>query len=154
MILPGTGRGTGAAGGGGVPHMLRPEVSLARKLQREMSLPEVLLWEHLRGQKTGFKFRHQHPIGPYACDFYCAAAKLGVEVDGEYHRRGDRPLRDADRDQFFELNGYRVLRVAAGEVLRDIEAVVTMIVSIVSSAARGPPPPPARAPPPPLCVVT
>jgi very-short-patch-repair endonuclease len=127
--------------------MLRLEVSLARRLRREMSLPEVLLWEHLRGQKTGFKFRHQHPIGPYICDFYCAAAKLAIEVDGEYHGRGDRPFRDADRAQFFELNGYRVLRVAAGEVLRDIEAVVTMIVSIVSSAARplhqpaaGPPP--------------
>jgi very-short-patch-repair endonuclease len=147
MILPGTGRGTGAAGGGGVPHMLRPEVSLARKLRREMSLPEVLLWEHLRGKKTGFKFRHQHTIGPYICDFYYAVAKLAIEVDGEYHGRGDRPLRDAGGDQFFELNGYRVLRVAAGKVLRDIEAVVTMIVSIVWFAARplhqpaaGPPP--------------
>jgi very-short-patch-repair endonuclease len=147
LILPGTGRGTGAAGGGGVPHILRPDVSLARRLRREMSLPEVLLWEHLRGQKTGFKFRHQHPIGPYVCDFYCVAAKLAIEVDGEYHGRGDRPQRDAGRDKFFELNGYRVLRVAAGEVLRDIEAVVTMIVSIVSSAAHalhqpaaGPPP--------------
>jgi very-short-patch-repair endonuclease len=124
--------------------MLRPEVSLARRLRREMSLPEVLLWEHLRGQKTGFEFRHQHPIGPYICDFYCAAAKLAIEVDGEYHGRGDRPFRDANRDKFFELNGYRVLRAAAGEVLRDIEAVVTIIVS---SAARplhqptaGPPP--------------
>jgi very-short-patch-repair endonuclease len=98
-----------------------------------MSLPEVLLWEQLRGKKTGFKFRDQHPVGPYVCDFYCAAAKVAVEVDGEFHGRGDRPRRDADRDQFFEQNGYRVLRVAAGDVLRDLEAVVTMIVS---SAAR------------------
>ncbi len=144
IILPGTGRGTGAAGGGGVPHALRPEVLLARKLRREMSLPEVLLWQQLRGQKTGVKFRHQHPIGPYVCDFYCAAAKLAVEVDGEFHGRADRPQRDADRDQFFEQNGYRVLRVAAGDVLRDIEAVVTMIVSSAArplhQPAAGPPP--------------
>ncbi len=144
IILPGTGRGTGAAGGGGVPRMLRPEVSLARRLRREMSLPEVLLWEHLRGKKTGVKFRHQHPIGPYVCDFYCAAARLAIEVDGEFHGRGDRPQRDADRDRFFEQNGYRVLRVAAGEVLRDMEAVVTMIVSFAArplhQPAAGPPP--------------
>ncbi|MCP8889765.1 endonuclease domain-containing protein [Sphingomonas faeni] len=124
--------------------MLRPEVSLARKLRRDMSLPEVLLWEHLRGRKAGFKFRHQHPIGRYVCDFYCAAAKLAVEVDGEFHGRGDRPQRDAERDQFFEQNGYRVLRVAAGDVLRDIEAVVTMIVSFAAGPlhqpAAGPPP--------------
>ncbi len=146
MILPGTGRGTGAAGGGGVPHTLRPEVSLARKLRREMSLPEVLLWEQLRGKKTGVKFRHQHPIGPYVCDFYSAAAKLAVEVDGEFHGRGDRPQRDADRDQFFEQNGNRVLRVAAGEVLRDVEAVVTMIVSSAASPLHQPAAgPPARA---------
>ena len=124
--------------------MLRPEVSLARRLRREMSLPEVLLWEHLRGQKTGFKFRHQHPIGPYVCDFYCAAAKLAIEVDGEFHGRGDRTQRDADRDRFFVENGHRVLRVAASEVLGDIEAVVTMIVSSAArplhQPAAGPPP--------------
>ena len=109
-----------------------------------MSLPEVLLWERLRAQKTGFKFRHQHPIGPYVCDFYCAAARLAIEVDGEFHGRGDRPQRDSGRDRFFEQNGYRVLRVAAGEVLRDVEAVVTMIVSYAAGPlhqpAAGPPP--------------
>ena len=124
--------------------MLRPEVSLARLLRREMSLAEVLLWGHLRGQKTGFKFRHQHPLGPYVCDFYCAAAKLAVEVDGEFHGRGDRPQRDTDRDRFFEQNGHRVLRVAASDVLGDVEAVVTMIVSSAArplhQPAAGPPP--------------
>jgi very-short-patch-repair endonuclease len=123
--------------------MLRPEVSLARKLRREMSLPEVLLWEQLRATKTGLRFRRQHPIGPYVCDFYCATAKLTVEGDGEFHGRDDRPQRDAGRDRFFEQNGYRVLRVAAGEVLRDMEAVVTMIVSFAArplhQPAAGPP---------------
>ncbi|WP_380783300.1 endonuclease domain-containing protein [Sphingomonas sp. R86520] len=144
IILPGTGSGTGAAGGGGVPHALRPEVALARKVCRKMSRSEVLLWRQLRGQKTGFKFRYQHPIGAYVCDFYCAATHLAEEVDGEFHGRGDRPKHDADRDRFFELNGYRVLRPAAGDVLRDIEAVVTMIVSSAArplhQPAAGPPP--------------
>ncbi|HXH15330.1 MAG TPA: endonuclease domain-containing protein [Sphingomonas sp.] len=144
IILPGTGRGTGAAGGGGVPHTLRPEVSLARRLRRQMSIPEVLLLEQIRATRTGLRFRHQHPIGRYVCDFYCAAAKLAVEVDGEFHGRGDRPQRDTDRDRFFEQNGHQVLRVAASDVLRDIEAVVTMIVSSAArplhQPAAGPPP--------------
>jgi H+-translocating NAD(P) transhydrogenase subunit alpha len=99
--------------------MLRPEVSTARKLRREMSLPEVLLWRALRGEKTGIKFRRQHPVGPYVVDFYCRATSLIVELDGEAHERGDRPQRDVLRDRFLKENGYRVTRVNAAEVLRD-----------------------------------
>ncbi|MES2452274.1 MAG: DUF559 domain-containing protein [Pseudomonadota bacterium] len=51
--------------------MLRPEVSIARKLRREMGLPEVQLRQRLRGRVGRFKFRRQHPIGPYIADFYC-----------------------------------------------------------------------------------
>jgi very-short-patch-repair endonuclease len=60
----------------------------ARELRRTMSLPEVLLWQHLRKQQTGFHWRKQHPAGPYDLDFYCDSAKLCVEVDGEAHDRG------------------------------------------------------------------
>ncbi|MFC6625009.1 endonuclease domain-containing protein [Sphingomonas yabuuchiae] len=70
MILPGTGRGTGEAGGGGVRQMPRPEVALARKLRRTMTLLEVMLWQHLRGSPDGMRFRRQHPIGCYVADFF------------------------------------------------------------------------------------
>jgi len=124
--------------------MLRPEVSAARKLRREMSLPEGLLWRALRGEKTGVKFRRQHPVGPYVVDFYCRVASLVVEVDGEAHERGDRPQRDMLRDRFLEENGYRVTRVNAAEVLRDLDAVVTSIVALAAlphhHASHGPPP--------------
>jgi very-short-patch-repair endonuclease len=62
-----------------------------------MTVPEVRLWQWLRTRPRGFKFRHQHPAGPYVLDFYCAAVKLVVEVDGEAHSRGDRPERDFAR---------------------------------------------------------
>lgn len=116
-------------GGGGVPRMLRPEVAVARKLRRQMSYPEVLLWQWLRGQQTGYKFRKQHPIGPYVADFCCLSARLVVEIDGAYHGYAD----DGDRDAFMKENGFRVLRVGAADVARDLEAV---IAAIVSSAAR------------------
>ncbi|HEX8527090.1 endonuclease domain-containing protein [Allosphingosinicella sp.] len=62
-----------------------------------MSLPEVLLWQQLRGEPAGLKFRRQHPTGPYDIDFYCSDARLAIEVDGEGHNRGDRPARDMAR---------------------------------------------------------
>jgi ATP-dependent DNA helicase RecQ len=56
-------------------------IDKARDLRRDMSLPEVQLWQALRGEKLGgLKFRRQHPIAPYVLDFYCATARLCVEV--------------------------------------------------------------------------
>jgi very-short-patch-repair endonuclease len=113
--------------------MQRPVVYSARKLRREMSLPEVLLWEHLRAAKQGMKFRRQHPIGPYIADFYCSAAKLVIEIDGEAHDRGDRPERDIVRDTTMRNAGYEVLRIAAADVLKDMEAVILTIRAAAES---------------------
>ena len=51
----------------------------ARRLRRDLSLPEKLLWVRLRGADV--RFRRQHPIGPYVLDFYCDSLKLCVEMD-------------------------------------------------------------------------
>jgi very-short-patch-repair endonuclease len=51
-----------------------------------MTPPEAALWEHLRAQALGFKFRRQHPIGPYVLDFFCRSAGVAVEVDGAGHQ--------------------------------------------------------------------
>jgi Protein of unknown function (DUF559) len=56
--------------------------SRARKLRREMTLPEIVLWQALgKGRLAGLRFRRQNPIGPYILDFYCPSARLAVEVD-------------------------------------------------------------------------
>ena len=120
-------------GGGGSPPMQRPVVYSARKLRREMSLPEVLLWEQLRAGKQGMKFRRQHPVGQYIADFYCSAAKLVIEIDGEAHDRGDRPDRDIARDAAMRNTGYEVLRIAAADVLKDMEAVILTIRAAAES---------------------
>ena len=95
-----------------------------------MSLPEVLLWRELRKRPDGLKWRHQHPAGPYMLDFYCAEVDLAVEVDGEAHERGDRPERDAARDEWLRLRKVRVLRINASHVLRDLDAVVRHITTV------------------------
>ena len=93
----------------------------ARELRRKPSLPEGLLWQVLRTRPKGLKFRRQHPLGWYVVDFYCASAKLVIEVDGE------RPAHDADRDQWLRRQGLRVIRFEAVDVMGDLEAVVTAI---------------------------
>ena len=58
----------------------------ARQLRRGSTRPELKLWLCLRGaQLSGHSFRRQHPVGPYILDFYCASAKLAVELDGDQH---------------------------------------------------------------------
>ena len=104
--------------------------NFAAKLRREMSLPEVLLWQELRKRPGGLKFRHQHPAGRgYVLDFFCARKKLAVEVDGEAHGRGGRPERDAARDVWIHSQGVRTLRIPAAAILSDLEAVIRYILA-------------------------
>ena len=105
----------------------RKTVARARKLRREMSLPEVLLWQALRGQQAGYKFRHQHSAGPYSLDFYCAIAALCVEVDGKAHDMGSNPERDQRRDAWLAEQGIKTIRILAEEILKDIEPVLILI---------------------------
>ena len=100
----------------------------ARELRRSPSPPEARLWQALRTRPGGLKFRRQHPLGPYVADFYCAAAKLLVEVDGDAHDMGDRPERDARRDAWLREQGLCVLRFLAADVMRDLDSVVTAIL--------------------------
>ena len=112
----------------------------ARELRAKMSLPEVILWQALRRKQTGLHFRKQHPAGPYVLDFYCDAAKLCVEVDGEAHSW--QLARDVVRDRWLAEQGVKTVRVLARDVLRDLDAVVTYIVAHAPSDALRTSPPP------------
>jgi very-short-patch-repair endonuclease len=103
-------------------------VRRARALRRTMTLPEVLLWQRLRGQPCGVKFREQHPVGDYVADFYAPLTKMIFEVDGLAHDLGDRPERDSLRDAWLVARGFRVVRIAARDVLAD--AVVRMVLAV------------------------
>jgi very-short-patch-repair endonuclease len=109
-------------------------VSKARALRREMSRPEARLWQYLRTRPEGLKFRHQHPVGPYVLDFYCAAAKLGIEVDGVAHDMGDNPERDIRRDAWLAEQGLKIVRIPAAELYGDIEPAVRMILNEAQSS--------------------
>ena len=105
-------------------------VKRARQLRSEMSLPEVVLWREFRKRPGGFKFRRQHPAGIYVLDFYCASAKLNIEVDGFAHDSIRAAKSDAARSQYLRSQGVATLRVPATAVLGDIEAAVARIVEV------------------------
>ncbi len=96
----------------------------ARRLRRQMSLPEVILWDCLRkGRLTSLRFRRQHPLGLYIVDFYCPSARLAVEIDGEGHGHPDQERHDQARDRWLASEGVRVLRIPAASVLDDDELI-------------------------------
>ena len=126
-------------------------VRRARQLRRILTLPEVALWAQLRGRPNGLKFRRQHPAGPYVLDFYCAEARLCVEVDGAAHSFEEQAEKDARRDALLAEHGIKTLRIAASDVMRDLDAAMTHIMHVAASrpplhhpAAPGGPPPRAK----------
>jgi very-short-patch-repair endonuclease len=115
----------------------RVTVPLARKLRLTPTDAEVRLWSRLRQkQLEGFRFRRQHPLGPYVVDFFCAEAKLIVEVDGGKHA-DDREA----RTRWLEARGYRVIRFWNNDVLANTEGVLRMILDALRAGPPTQPPP-------------
>ncbi len=104
----------------------------AKALRRSMSLPEVVLWQAVKGRKLrGLHFRKQHPLGPYILDFYCHEARLAVEIDGQAHSFGDRPGQDERRDRWLRAAGVRTLRLSARLVLEDVRNATGTIEALL-----------------------
>ena len=111
---------------------------IARRLRREQTEWEHSLWTRLRRrQLNGFKFRRQHPIGPFFADFFCPEAKLVIEIDGSQH--ADELAGDKSRTESLRDAGYDVLRFWNNEISSEIDIVVQRIADALeqSRATRG-----------------
>jgi very-short-patch-repair endonuclease len=101
-------------------------IQIARKLRREQTDAEKLLWSRLRNsQLENFKFRRQHLIAPYIADFFCEQRNLIIELDGGQHT----PETDAARTSYLESNGFKILRFWNNDVLTNIQGVLTEILN-------------------------
>ena len=92
-----------------------------------MTESETVLWNALRNEFRGVKFRRQHPIGDYIADFLCLKAKLVIEVDGGYHDKPQQQLEDQWRTEFLQSKGYRVIRFTNEEVSSQLKGVISRI---------------------------
>ena len=98
----------------------------ARRLRREMTPHERKLW-YLFFRKYPVKIYKQRIIGKFIVDFYCACAKLVIEVDGSQHYESHGMAHDAERSAFLSALGLDVLRFSNRDIDRDFRGVCEKI---------------------------
>ena len=112
-------------------------VQRAKKLRKESTEAEKLLWHQLRlKQLKNFKFRRQAPIGNYIVDFACYDPKIIIEIDGGQHFENTK---DRVRDQWLNRQGFSVLRFWNSEVFENLNGVLEKILSHCSHPPLTPP---------------
>jgi very-short-patch-repair endonuclease len=106
--------------------------TFSRDLRNNMTDAEQLLWARLRRKQIlGVQFYRQKPIAGYIADFYCATAKLVVELDGSQHFLPEHKLQDEERDKLMAALGLLVLRFDNRQVLMETESVISIILAVV-----------------------
>ena len=101
-------------------------VPLARQLRKNMTREESHLWyDFLRSYPV--RFVRQKIVGKYIADFYCAKARLIVEVDGSQHYEEDNMQKDEERTAWMRGYGLKVLRIPNAEVNRNFSGVCEYI---------------------------
>ena len=109
-------------------HFVSPRMLLrSRDLRHPLTPPEAKVWRRIRDRQIGSKLRRQHPIGRFILDFYCAEARLAIEIDGDTHAAPDQAAYDSARTAWLEDRGYQVIRFHAGEVDRNLAGVLEAI---------------------------
>ncbi|WP_411879923.1 endonuclease domain-containing protein [Polaromonas sp. YR568] len=98
---------------------------------------ERLLWQRLRTEQLGVKFRRQHPVGPYVADFACLDPQLIVEVDGSQH--AGQQAYDMKRDAYFKSLGFDVLLFPANVPFSDLTSMVQAIHNRLAELAAAAP---------------
>ncbi|MCA1746280.1 MAG: endonuclease domain-containing protein [Bacteroidales bacterium] len=113
-------------------HRIYPPVLLrSRELRHPQTPAEATLWRHLRSRNHSYKFRRQHPLDRFIVDFYCAEAKLCIEIDGSSHFEAEQEEYDKERTEFLESRGFQVIRFTNNDVRYNINAVVDEVVRVV-----------------------
>ncbi|MBS1728553.1 MAG: DUF559 domain-containing protein [Armatimonadetes bacterium] len=110
--------------------------NLARHLRNNMTLPEVLLWNKLKQDQIGFHIRRQYQFDQFILDFYCAAPRVAIEIDGEVHELKRKS--DDERDLALAAKGVTVFRVSAKSVLANPSFVAEAIQEFLTNLRATP----------------
>ena len=108
-------------------------VPFARTLRKNMTKEERHLWyDFLRTYEV--KFLRQKPFGKYILDFYCAKAKLVIELDGSQHYEKINIVKDSERTMYLEQHGLTVLRIPNNLVNKNFRGVCEYIDDFVKQS--------------------
>lgn len=107
-------------------------VDRARRLLRDATVPERLLWSRLRRRALGVRFLRQRSLGPYIVDFYARDLGLVVEIDGRSHTT-ERAAYDDRRQAWLGSQGLHVARVTNDDVLHHLDATVDTLRRLIET---------------------
>jgi very-short-patch-repair endonuclease len=108
----------------------KAKLERAKELRREMTPAEKLLWQEIRANKLGVRFRRQQVIQGFIVDFYCHKAALVIEVDGDIHDLQQEE--DARREKVLSEMGLRIARFRNDEIVRNLSTLVGKIKELFS----------------------
>lgn len=103
----------------------------AKELRNNLTHAELIIWEYLKTQPYGYKFRRQHPLLNYVADFFCFPLKLVIEIDGSIHNLTTVKEIDVQRQKDIDSIGLQVIRFTNDEVLKQSEIVIKKIEAIM-----------------------
>lgn len=114
-------------------HNITKLTETRKLLRHSATFEEKLLWQYLKGKRTGYKFRRQHSIDYYVVDFYCAEEPVSIELDGSHHNTPEGKEYDKARTQHIATYNIREIRFTNPEVREDILGVVNRITSFIQA---------------------
>ncbi|WP_425618348.1 endonuclease domain-containing protein [Anatilimnocola sp. NA78] len=101
-------------------------VGRSREMRHQLNDAEAMVWNAVRDRKLGnFKFRRQYSLGNYIADFYCAEARVIVELDGETHVGKEEY--DATREDWMTSQGICVMRFQNDDVYDSLEELLEVL---------------------------
>jgi very-short-patch-repair endonuclease len=104
--------------------------NIRRILRQQPIACEHILWGKIRNRQLGdLKFKRQFSIGRYIVDFYCAEAKLVIELDGATHGSDKEVRYDNLRQKFLESQGVIVKRYTNTDIKENLEGVLENILA-------------------------
>lgn len=111
------------------------QVQRAKELRQNMTETEKKLWQCLRANRlNGWHFRSQQIIGGFFADFYCHAAALVIETDGEIHL--SQQEYDKERSRLICDYGIDVIRFTNEEIESNLPKVLQKIDVVCQQRAH------------------
>ena len=111
---------------------------LRRQLRNSSTNAESVLWQYLKGEQLGMKFRRQTSIGRYIVDFCCKNEKLIIELEGEIHEHPDVAEYDEEREIYLKSLGFKIIFFKNQEVIENPKLVVEKIKKFLENSQLPP----------------
>jgi len=111
---------------------IKPIFTRAEILRKNTTHEEMLLWQFLKVNQLGVRFKRQHPIWLYIADFYCHELKLVIEIDGSVHNIKEVMENDIIREDDIKSFGIKVVRFKNYEIRNEIENVIEKMKAVIN----------------------